>query len=109
MKFDDFCIDLQDLVMLFAWNVPMRSVKNTFAVLSELESMDVPWFFLRGRVWSWHYHRHMPSPTIIFMPLEYFSGSGGFDQPRCCVLLFVLVGLPEARCEDFWTENAVGS
>ena len=75
MKFSDFCTDLQDLVMLFAWNVPMSAVDNTFAVLSELKSMDVPWFFLRGRVWSWHYHKHLPSPTIIFMPLEYFSGN----------------------------------
>lgn len=84
--------DLQELVMFFAWNVPMKAVRKSLSLILELKKRNVPWFFLRTNVWSWHYHRKMISPTIVFAPLEYFGGHAG-DLVNFDVLYYFLYTL----------------
>ena len=63
---------LQDLVYMFAWNLPKDQVQHSLRVYMEIETWKLPfWFFNK---WSWHYNRYLNNPLKTFMPIEYYGG-----------------------------------
>jgi|AP95_1055475.scaffolds.fasta_scaffold203397_1 hypothetical protein len=65
---------LQDLVYMFAWNLPKDQVSDSLGVYLEIESWKLPFWFFNKRMWSWHYSRYFDNPLKSFMPIEYFGG-----------------------------------
>ena len=51
---------LQDLVMLFAYNVPKEAVLRSVDTLLDITDMQLPFFFLKEKIWSWDLHRFLP-------------------------------------------------
>ena len=81
---------LQDLVLQFAFNLPKRDVKMSLNIMLDIIDMQLPFFFFREKIWSWHYHCWMPNPILEFMPIEYYNGrfADMFDDDAMfCLLL----------------------
>ena len=74
-NFDDLPTVLQDLVMLFCFNLPKADVLKGVDMILDIKDMGLPFFFFRDKVWSWEYARFLPSPLKVFMPIEYYGGS----------------------------------
>ena len=84
--------DLQDLVMLFCFNLPLSAVRNGVDMILDIKDMSLPFFFFREKIWSWEYSRFLPSPTKEWMPIEYFGGfyRDLFDDDSLYYLLLCL-------------------
>ena len=65
---------LEDLVYMFAFNMPKEPVEKGLNTVLEVKSWNLPFWFLNNRIWSWHYRSYIDSPTKAFMPIEYFGG-----------------------------------
>ena len=65
---------LQDLVMLFCFNLPKADVLKGVDMILDIKDMGLPFFFFRDKVWSWEYARFLPSPLKVFTPIEYYGG-----------------------------------
>ena len=65
---------LQDLVMLFCFNLPKADVLKGVDMILDIKSMGLPFFFFRDKVWSWEYARFLPNPLKVYMPIEYYGG-----------------------------------
>ena len=65
---------LQDLVCLFCFNLPLKAVRNGVDKILEIKDMNLPFFFFRDKIWSWEDKCFYPSPTKVWMPIEYFGG-----------------------------------
>jgi len=65
---------LQDLVCMFAWNIPKKQIQPSLDIYAEINTWRLPFWFLHKRVWSWHYRNYMNTPLKEFSPIEYFSG-----------------------------------
>ena len=83
---------LQDLVIDFAFNLPKDDVLESLRVILGIVDMDLPFFFLKESIWSWHYARFLPNPVYSFMPIHYYNGrySELFDDDALCCLLLGL-------------------
>ena len=66
---------LQDLVYMFAFNLPKRSVQTSLETVLEIASWNLPFFFFRNKIWSWHWKVFLPTPLKVFIPIEYYGGS----------------------------------
>ena len=73
-KLCDLPTVLQDLVLLFAYNMPKQAIARSLTTLISINEMDLPFFFFRDKIWSWHFHRFLPNPVRVFMPIEYYNG-----------------------------------
>ena len=91
-KLDELPDVLQDLVLMFAFNVPKSQVVESLDVILSIIDMDLPFFFFRTKIWSWHYNRYLPNPVFRFMPIEYYNGrySEIFDDDAMFCLLIGL-------------------
>ena len=81
---------LQELVILFAFNLPKDEVLESLDVILSIVDMNLPFFFFRDAIWSWHYARFLPNPVYSFMPINYYNGSYAElfdDDALCCLLL----------------------
>ena len=65
---------LQDLVLEFAFNMPRDKILTSLAVVLDIVDMNLPFFFFRDKIWSWHYNIFLPNPVFNFMPIEYYNG-----------------------------------
>lgn len=65
---------LQDLVYMFAWNLPKMQVHVSLNTYLEIKKWNLPFWFLQKRIWSWHYNRYLKNPLETFMPIEYYGG-----------------------------------
>ena len=83
---------LQDLVLDFAFNLPKTDVLESLNVILSIIDMDLPFFFFRESIWSWHYNKFLPNPVFSFMPIHYYNGiySELFDDDALCCLLLGL-------------------
>ena len=83
---------LQDLVLDFAFNLPKTDVLESLDVILSIIDMDLPFFFFRESIWSWHYNKFLPNPVFSFMPIHYYNGiySELFDDDALCCLLLGL-------------------
>ena len=83
---------LQDLVIDFAFNLPKDDVLESLYVVLGIIDMDLPFFFMRESIWSWHYARFLPNPVYSFMPIHYYNGTYAelFDEDALCCLLLGL-------------------
>ena len=83
---------LQDLVFSFAFNLPKDDVLDSLDVILGIIDMDLPFFFFRESIWSWHYAKFLPNPIFSFMPINYYGGAYGdlFDEDAMCCLLLGL-------------------
>ena len=83
---------LQDLVLDFAFNLPKHDVLESLEVILGIIDMNLPFFFFRESIWSWHYARFLPNPVYSFMPIHYYNGvySELFDDDALCCLLLGL-------------------
>ena len=73
-KISDLPDVLQDLVCMFAWNMPKKLIQPSLDIFVEINNWRIPFWFLRKRVWSWHYRSYMKTPLKEFLPIEYFGG-----------------------------------
>ena len=83
---------LQDLVLDFAFNLPKTDVLESLDVILSIIDMDLPFFFFRESIWSWHYNKFLPNAVFSFMPIHYYNGiySELFDDDALCCLLLGL-------------------
>ena len=65
---------LQDLVLGFAFNLPKPVIMKSLQVFLDILDMELPFFFFREKIWSWHYNRFLPNPVFVYMPIEYYNG-----------------------------------
>jgi hypothetical protein len=65
---------LQDLVMLFCFNLPKEDVLRGVDMILDIKDMGLPFFFFRERIWSWEFSRFLPNPLKVFLPIEYYGG-----------------------------------
>ena len=81
---------LQDLVLMYAYNLPKRQIEKSLSVCLDIIDMKLPFFLLKERVWSWHYERFLPSPIVSFLPIEYYDGKFEnlfAEDSMCCLLI----------------------
>jgi hypothetical protein len=71
----DLPVDLQDLVLQFAYNMRRPDVLDSLEQILDIKDMQLPFFFFRERIWSWHYAMFLPNPINQFLPIVYFGGS----------------------------------
>ena len=74
MKISVLPTDLQDLVMLFCYNLPLDAVRNGVNMILDIKDMGLPFFFFREKIWSWEYKRFLPTPIKKWMPIEFYGG-----------------------------------
>jgi len=74
-KVHDLPTDLQQLVYMFAFNMPKKAVQGSLNTFLEIKRWKLPFFFYRDKIWSWHWKTFLPSPLKKFMPIEYYGGS----------------------------------
>ena len=48
---------LQNLVLEFAFNLPKQAIVDSLRIILGIIDMDLPFFFFRDKIWSWHYRR----------------------------------------------------
>ena len=65
---------LEDLVYMFAWNLPKTPVQASLITYSEINGWELPFWFFHKRIWSWDYNCDLDSPLKTFMPIEYYGG-----------------------------------
>ena len=65
---------LQDLVLQFAFNLPKDQVLGSLQIILDIIDMQLPFFFFREKIWSWHYKHFLPNPVFRFLPIEYYNG-----------------------------------
>ena len=65
---------LEDLVYMFAFNMPKEAVQASLDTVLEVKSWNLPFWFLNQRIWSWHYRSYLDSPMKSFIPIEYYGG-----------------------------------
>ena len=88
----DLPTDLQQLVYMFAFNLPKDAVQTSLQTVLEIKRMQLPFFFLRDKIWSWHFTKFLVNPLVRFMPIEYFNGTFRelFDDDALYCFLFGL-------------------
>ena len=74
VKLTDLPDVLQDLVLLYAFNLPKQQVLESLGVMLDIVDMKLPFFFFRRKIWSWQYNNFLPNPVFSFMPIEYYNG-----------------------------------
>ena len=74
-QISDLPTDLEQLVYMFAFNVPKTDVLWSVREMIEIKKWNLPFWFLNRRIWSWHYRTYLTSPLISFLPIEYFGGN----------------------------------
>ena len=72
MKFSVLPTVLQDIVMLFCYNMPVHMVRANVNELLSIKSMGLPFILYREKVWSWKFTRFLP------------KGRSGSDLPGFC-------------------------
>ena len=81
---------LQDLVLMYTYNYTKSQVCASLDVILDILDMQLPFFFLKDRIWSWHYEKFLPNPLVSFFPIEYYTGRYNdlFDEDSMfCLLL----------------------
>ena len=48
----------------------LRSLETVLAIIH----MELPFFFFREKIWSWHYNEFLTNPVRTFLPIEYYNG-----------------------------------
>ena len=83
---------LQQLVIEFAYNMPLPVVLDSLDTVLDIIDMDLPFFFFRPKIWSWHFNSFLPNPVFKFMPIQYYNNlySELFDEDAMCCLLLGL-------------------
>ena len=82
--------ELLNIVVLFAYGVPLEAVKHSLTLYSEIKNMSLPFFFYRDIVWDWDSRKFLKNPMVSFEPIEAFGGIVGhlFDEDAMyCFLL----------------------
>ena len=74
-KLRDLPVVLQDLVLQFAYNMPRDKVLDSLEVILDIKAMQLPFFFFKELIWSWHYTCFLPNPIHCFTPIDYFGGT----------------------------------
>ena len=65
---------LQELVFQFAYNMPRDDVLRSLETILSIINMELPFFFFREKIWSWHYNEFLTNPVRTFLPIEYYNG-----------------------------------
>lgn len=83
---------LQDLILIYTYNLPKKQIIKSLGVILDIADMQLPFFFLKERIWSWHYEKFLPNPLISFLPIEYYTGKYNdlFDEDSMFCLLIGL-------------------
>jgi len=107
---------LEDLVYMFAFNLPKEAVRASLDTVLRVKRWKLPFWFLNPRIWSWHYHAYLDNPMNTFMPIEYYGAKYkclfnvdaiycfllGLDFRMKNVRVFGSRQLWEARILDSW-------
>ena len=81
---------LQDIVIMYAYNLPKDVVLRSLHTILDIKDMQLPFFFFKQQIWSWHYKTFLPNPVFSFMPIEYYSGRYNVlfdDDAMYCLLI----------------------
>ena len=89
---------LQDLVMRYAYNMPVDAVRKEVRRILEVKHMGLPFFLFRTKVWSWEFSCFLPSPLRVFTPIARYGGYYG-DLVDEDVVYYLLL------CLDFRRRN----
>ena len=73
-KFAELPPDLQNIVCSFAYNTTLGCVKRSLAIYLVVRSMNLPFFFLKRRIWCWHERAYIKNPMTAFVPIETVGG-----------------------------------
>ena len=74
MSFGELPIDLKNLVSGFAYDTGWRKTKTDLAMCVEINAAHISPLFLRAHLWSWTYRSFLPSPLMVFEPLNQLTG-----------------------------------
>ena len=74
VKLGDLPCVLQELVFQFAYNMPRDDVLRSLETILTIIHMELPFFFFREKIWSWHYNEFLTNPVRTFLPIEYYNG-----------------------------------
>ena len=74
LKLDRLPHVLQEIVLEFAFNLSKEQVLKSLDTILDILDMELPFFFFREKIWSWHYNVFLPNPVFHFMPIEYYNG-----------------------------------
>ena len=92
---------LQDIVLQYAYNLPKKDILESLGIVLDILDMKLPFFFLRDRLWSWHFKMFLPNPIYEFMPIEYYNGEYADlfnDDAMYCFLLGLDFRRRSVRC-----------
>ena len=73
-KIRDLPTVLEDLVYMFAFNMPKEPVQESLNTILEVKQWGLPFWFLNDRIWSWHYRCYLDTPIKSFIPMQYYGG-----------------------------------
>ena len=100
VKLGDLPCVLQELVFQFAYNMPRDDVLRSLETILSIINMELPFFFFREKIWSWHYNEFLTNPVRTFLPIEYYNGRYCELRRRRNVLFAARAGLPAPVGED---------
>ena len=66
-------IDLQDLVVQFAYEIKLKDLKKDLTVITEVKSWNLHPSFIRGRVWCDRMWGLVSNPLDVYLPLTWFQ------------------------------------
>ena len=81
---------LVDIVLNYAFGVSKQQIRETLRVVDTIKAMDLPFFMLKSKLWSWNEKKFVPNITKSFVPLIEFGNDVNslFDYDACyCFLL----------------------
>ena len=66
-------VDLQDLVVQFAYEIKLKDLKKDLTVITEVKSWNLHPSFIRGRVWCDRMWGLVSNPLDVYLPLTWFQ------------------------------------
>ena len=70
MSFGDCPVVLQDLITLFAWELPFEKVDRQLSAVLTIKDANLPNMFFSRLLWNWRERRNIANPVLIFCPVE---------------------------------------
>ena len=65
---------LQEIVVDYAYSMSRVQVLKSLQTILDIVDMELPFFFLREKIWSWHWNCFLPNPVVVFEPIEFYNG-----------------------------------
>jgi len=74
MGIKDLPTDLKNIISSFAYDCKWETVVNDLEICKKVKKMGLSSIFVRDVMWSKKYQEYLPSPLVIFEPIQNFAG-----------------------------------